>query len=85
MINELPKKWYIVLTPDNKLDVSKWYINKYHNPNKLFSTGAAYGEINGEEQVQNLKNNASGEEITFEEFKILVLHQPKPEPEYEIY
>ena len=89
MRTELPKRWHVLVKEDNKKILSEWIgvslqigkitgicsdINEFnngkgHNP---------YGDIKG-------CSYDFGEEITFEEFKVLVLKEQPLEPNYEIY
>lgn len=85
MKTELPKLWHVVVTKESQKELEIWRgvslpINKIvgvynkgggkgHNP---------YGKIKGD-------SYDFGEEITFEEFKVLVLKKQPTEPIYEIY
>ena len=89
MRNKLPNKWVVernngnsneILSFFNKGCGKKYIIGTYfHFPNFRDMKGFSYG------------NHTSGhiisgyEEITFEEFKILVLKEKPLEPNYEIY
>ena len=89
MRNELPKLWHVVVTQENREILSKWRDVKL-NTNQI--TGVCYhnGE-KGHNPLHDIKDkdpNFSynfGEEITFEEFKVLVLKEQPLEPNYEIY
>jgi len=88
MRTELPEKWCIKIDGGGIISQT---LKKYASENKLekdthwtFSNTAFpyYYISNG--KFTNF-SNPRGDEITFEEFKLLVLNQPKPEPTYEIY
>lgn len=92
MRTELPKLWHVLCTKENCDTLSIWrgVSDQKYLIGKI--VGICYPNRTGDNaKGHNPPDSISdgdynfGERISFEEFKYLVLGEPKPEPEYEIY
>jgi len=80
----LPEKWYIQTTSENVDILSKWRTDGQISERNLGGY-LMYPGFNNKKGYNVPYIPSEGEEITFEEFKTLVLGEPYPEPNYEIY
>ena len=92
MRTELPEKWFIALKSQSEFDeflkwsVSKFYLDKHHLTAEAYSNPyyCSFNSKNNKASYNNFNSWSNYIELTFEEFKTLVLNE-YTEPQYEIY
>jgi len=89
---ELPEKWFIELKSQSEFDeflkwaVDKAYLDLFHLTSKAYSNPyyCSFNSKNNKASYNNINSWSNYIELTFEEFKTLVLNKNN-EPQYEIY
>lgn len=86
MRTELPEKWFIIITEENRAIVKSWFLeNICPDSTQEFSLGYEYCNYLIQEKTFCVcPNKITDVKLTFEEFKTLVLNKNN-EPQYEIY
>lgn len=89
MRNKLPTKgWYVVVTDDNESTLKEWRGTPSSLKNRITGMCLDNGKLSKEHNPVGDNKGPGydfGEEITFEEFKVLVLGEEPTDPQYEIY
>ncbi len=85
MRTELPKKWFIQTNKENRHVLSEWRTDSAISDSGVGGYLMYPGYVEGKVGYNVLTKPRDMEELTFEEFKTLVLKIKPPEPQYEIY
>jgi len=86
MRTELPELWCVKRNKDNYNIINSWFIkNQKRNYSYSNSSGFVHSSCLKDLWINSTSKDKDHIEITFEEFKYLILKEKPLEPIYEIY